>query len=168
MKKINNYAFIDGQNVNLAIKELGWKLDLKKFRRYLTEKYNVQKAYYFIGHLEENSVLYKNLQEYGYILIFKPTYRNKEGMIKGNCDAELVLQAMIDLKDYDQAVIVTGDGDFGCLVSYLILQKKLRVVVSPNRNKCSWLLRKAAKSSYLVFMNNLENKLSYKIKKKVP
>gem|GEM_PF-5900068 len=30
LKKENNYAFIDGQNLNLGIKNLGWLLDLKK------------------------------------------------------------------------------------------------------------------------------------------
>ena len=46
-KKINNYAFIDSQNLNLAIRELGWKLDFARFRVYLSEKYHVTKAYLF-------------------------------------------------------------------------------------------------------------------------
>ena len=37
-KSIKNYAFIDGQNVNLAIRDLGWRLDFKRFRIYLKEK----------------------------------------------------------------------------------------------------------------------------------
>jgi hypothetical protein len=37
----NNFAFIDGQNLNLGIKNLGWKLDFYRFRKYLTEKYSV-------------------------------------------------------------------------------------------------------------------------------
>jgi len=45
----NNYAFIDSQNLNLGIQKLGWKLDYKKFRVYPKEKYNIQKAYMFIG-----------------------------------------------------------------------------------------------------------------------
>ncbi len=43
MTKENNYAFIDGQNLYLAIKKLDWKLDYKKFRVYLKEKYGVAK-----------------------------------------------------------------------------------------------------------------------------
>ena len=43
----------------------------------------------------------------------------REGKPKGNVDAELVLQAMIDYQDYERAVIVTSDGDFACLVRYL-------------------------------------------------
>jgi hypothetical protein len=44
-----NYAFIDSQNVNLAIRDQGWKLDWKRFRIYLKDKYKVEKVYLFIG-----------------------------------------------------------------------------------------------------------------------
>jgi len=47
--KSNNYAFIDSQNLNLAIREQGWLLDFKRFRVYLAEKYAVNKAFLFIG-----------------------------------------------------------------------------------------------------------------------
>ncbi len=160
-RKFKNYAFIDGQNLNLGIRELGWHLDLKKFRIYLREKYGVEKAYYFIGYLAENRILYKSLQEAGYILIFKPIIRNRDGEVKGNVDADLVLQAMIDFPDYDKAVIVTSDGDFYSLVRYLYEKGKLRVVLSPNSEKCSALLKKTAKER-LFFMNNLKGKLAYK------
>ena len=66
----NNYAFIDSQNLNLGIREMGWNLDFRKFRIYLKEKYGVSKAYLFIGFLPENQNLYKALQEYGYVLVF--------------------------------------------------------------------------------------------------
>ena len=159
--KQKNCAFIDGQNLNLAIRSLGWKLDFKKFRIYLKDKYKVEKAYYFIGFIEGNSVLYSSLQQCGYILIFKPTLVSKDGKVKGNCDAELVLQAMIEYKNYDQAVIVTGDGDFTCLVNYLKDKNKLKTVLVPNRQKFSSLLRKAGGGKYIAFMNDLKTKLEY-------
>lgn len=155
----NNYAFIDGQNLNLGIKEIGWKLDLKRFRIYLKEKYGVTKAYYFIGFVEGNNDLYASLQEYGYILIFKPTFRNQLGKVKGNCDAELVLQSMIDIEKYDKAVIVTGDGDFYCLIKYLNEANKLKMVIAPNKSY-SGLLKKSAKS-LLSTMEDLKNRLEY-------
>src|SRR5580704_19558933 len=110
-----NYAFIDGNNLNLGIRSQGWPIDYRKLRVYLSEKYHVHKAYLFLGFLAENQNMYKRLQEYGYVLIFKPTLKGPDGKIKGNCDAELVLQAMIDFADYNRAVIITSDGDFGCL-----------------------------------------------------
>ncbi|KKP92579.1 MAG: hypothetical protein UR98_C0023G0008 [Parcubacteria group bacterium GW2011_GWA1_36_12] len=48
-KKPIVYAFIDSQNLNLGIKSQGWKLDWRKFRQYLRNKYSVVKAYLFIG-----------------------------------------------------------------------------------------------------------------------
>lgn len=161
INKQNNYAFIDGQNLNLGIRELRWKLDLKKFRIYLKEKYGVVKAFYFIGFVEGNNDLYASLQEYGYILIFKPTFRNKDGKVKGNCDAELVLQAMIELGKYEKAVIVTGDGDFSCLIKYLREQSKLAKVICPNSHY-SGLLKKAS-AGYITTLTDLQKKLGFSL-----
>ncbi|MDP3793138.1 MAG: NYN domain-containing protein [Candidatus Uhrbacteria bacterium] len=162
----NNFAFIDGQNLYLSIRELGWSLDYKRFRVYLAEKYHIGKAYLFIGFMEENRDLYKSLQEKGYILIFKPTLKYQDGHTKGNCDAELVLQSMIDFDEYNKAMIVTGDGDFYCLVSYLIKQKKLEKLLIPNQGDYSALLKRFP-SEYLAFVSDLKTKLEYK-KKRTP
>src|SRR5437867_1335939 len=114
-----NYAFIDGQNLNLGIRSQGWKIDWKRFRVYLKEKYDLETAYYFIGYVEGNSNMYRSLQEAGYILIFKPTIKDKDGKIKGNCDADLVLHTMINFPLYHKAVIVSSDGYFYSPVEYL-------------------------------------------------
>ncbi|MFH1030002.1 MAG: NYN domain-containing protein [bacterium] len=161
-KQRNNYAFIDSQNLNLGILELGWKLDFKRFRVYLKEKYNVKKAYLFIGYIVENRFLYKILRSYEYELIFKPTVMGKE-KIKGNVDGELILQAMIDYSNYDKAIIVSGDGDFYCLVKYLYKKDKMSRLFVPNRYKYSVLLKKALPySRYISFMNDLEQLLKYR------
>ena len=161
LKKENNFAFIDSQNLNLGIQSMGWKLDWKKFRTYLLEKYGVRTAYQFIGYVPENQNLYASLQKAGYVLVFKPVLPDENGEVKGNVDADLVLQAMIDYPKYDQAVIVTSDGDFYSLVRYLYERGKLNKVLSPYVRTCSVLLRKSAKEK-IVFMDNLRAKLEYK------
>ena len=163
-KESNNYAFIDSQNLNLGIQKLGWKLNYQKFRIYLTEKYSVKKAYIFIGFVALNQSLYDRLQEAGFILKFKPTVPDANGNIKGNIDADIVLRAALELNDYDKAVIVSSDGDFYSLVQYLYDNNKLEVVLSPDIKNCSSLLKQTAKDK-LQFMNNLRNKLEYKMKK---
>lgn len=159
-----NYAFIDSQNLNLGINELGWKLDQRRFRVYLSDKYHIGKAYLFIGYMPSNQNLYRSLQEAGYVLVFKPILQPKDGPVKGNVDADLVLQAMLDVQNYKKAVIVTSDGDFYSLVDYLYRQNKLERVLSPNKKKCSILLQKAAKDK-IDFLDNLQHKLEYKMKK---
>ncbi|MEK7553712.1 MAG: NYN domain-containing protein [Patescibacteria group bacterium] len=166
-KKEIIYAFIDSNNLNLAVKELGWKLDFRRFRVYLKEKYGVVKAFLFIGFVDGNNDLYKFLQEAGFICIFKPTLIYKDGATKGNCDAELVLETMVQYKNYDKAIIVTGDGDFYCLIKYLLEQNKLKNVFVPNCFKFSALLKFKIFRPYLRFANDLKNKLEYK-KEKTP
>lgn len=159
-KEGGNYAFIDGANLHKGIQEMGWKLDYKRFRVFLLDKYNVSVAYLFLGHVSGNEGLYRDLQNWGYRLIFKPTTKNAHEEIKGNCDAELVLQAMIEFQKYEQAVIVTGDGDFACLVAYLQKEGKLREVISPNYRRCSLLLRKLLPKSIL-FLDRFKDRLKF-------
>src|SRR3989338_6919032 len=106
-KKENNFAFIDSQNLNLGIRKLGWKLDYKRFRVHLAETYGVKKAYLFIGFVALNQSLYNNLQEAGFILQFKPTIPDADGKIKGNVDADLVLRAVLEISEYNKAVIIS-------------------------------------------------------------
>ena len=161
IKKSINYAFIDSQNLNLSIREQKWILDFKKFRVYLKDKYNISKAFLFIGYVPTEQKLYTALQTYNYLLIFKPTLKLSSGKFKGNVDAELVLQSMIEFPNYDKALIVSGDGDFYCLVKYLISKNKLLKLMIPNQNKYSSLYRNKIQK-HVVFMNNLKNKLEYK------
>ncbi|HUC31430.1 MAG TPA: NYN domain-containing protein [Candidatus Paceibacterota bacterium] len=157
----NNYAFIDGQNLYLSIKKLGWKLDYRKFRIYLWEKYGVGKAYVFIGFIESNQSLYDDLARWDFEPVFRPVTIGADGKIKGNIDADLVLRAVIEFKNYNKAIIVSSDGDFYSLVKYLNDKQKLGAVLSPDVKNCSWLLRKAA-GDKIWFMDELRRKLEYK------
>lgn len=162
-KLLNNFAFIDSQNLNLGIQKLGWKLDYKKFRVYLSEKYGVSKAYMFIGFMALNQSLYERLQEAGFVLKFKPTIPDGDGKIKGNIDADLVLRATLELPNYEKAVLVSSDGDFYSLVQHLYENGKLEIVLSPDIAHCSNLLKQTAKEK-IWFMNELREKLEYKRK----
>lgn len=158
-KIVKVYAFIDSQNVNLGVKSLGWNLDFYRFYTYLEEKYTVEKAYLFIGHIPGNEKLYTYLQKCGYILIFKPTLKsnkNKKLNVKGNVDAELILHAMIEWNNFDKAIIVSGDGDFYCLIEYLETNRKLEKIIVPN-DKYSSLLRKFARK--IVMVSGLQEKV---------
>lgn len=170
-KKQKVFAFIDSQNLNLGTsKDLfkgrekiytGWKLDYKKFRQYLLDKFRVKKAFLFIGYIKENEKLYKRLKSYGYDLILKITVRDSQGKPKGNVDAELVLHAAaIEYPNYDKAVIVSGDGDFRCLHEYLEKKNKLLRIIIPNRHSESSLLKKFQR--YKIFLYREKENLKFK------
>lgn len=161
----NNYAFIDSQNLNLNIRNQGWILDFARFHVYLKEKYGVKKAFLFLGYIKDYEKMYSFLKQTGYTCIFKPTLEYKDGTTKGNCDAELVLQTMIEYNNYNSAVIVSGDGDFYCLVKYLLENNKLKTIIIPNKLKFSALLKFKIFRNYLRYLNDLKEKLEYKKKR---
>jgi len=147
-----NFAYVDGANLYKAVKELDIKLDYKRFRVWLSEKYGVKRAYIFIGLIPKNKNLYTYLQECGFTLIFKEVIYDV-GKPKGNCDADLVLQATRDAyeNNFKKAIIVASDGDYAGLVKFLQERDKLEVVLSPGtENKCSILIKRTGvKISYL-------------------
>ncbi len=158
------YAFIDSQNLNLGVKSQGWELDFARFRIYLKDKYQVNKSFLFIGYIKKNQSLYNFLKRSGYILIFKPileTKRKGKKIIKGNIDAELVLHTMIEYPNYSKAIIISGDGDFHCLIEYLDKKNKLSRIIIPNQKSYSSLFISFKK--YISFINiNLKEKLAKK------
>jgi uncharacterized LabA/DUF88 family protein len=136
-------AYIDGANLHRGVKNLGWNLDYKRFCIWLQDKYHAEAVYLFIGLIPKNKDLYTSLQESGYILVYKEITYDGAGKVKGNCDADLVLKMTADFyeKAYDQAVLVSSDGDYAGLVKFLKEKKSFRALVSPSNN-CSFLLRK--------------------------
>lgn len=160
-KPLTNYAYIDGQNLYMGIKKMGWELDWGKFRCYLQEKYGVAKAYIFLGYIKKNRKLYRALERKGYSLVFKEVIQTLDGQIKGNCDGEMILQAMIDYYTYERAVIVSGDGDFACLVRHLKKNGKFEKVLVPNIAKYSLLLKMTAGYDHVVAVNQLREILKY-------
>lgn len=140
-----NFAYIDAANLHKGVKNLGWELDYARFRIWLKEKYNVTQAYLFIGLIPKNKDLYTALQRAGFVLVFKEITYDGLGKVKGNCDADLVLQAARDLyeADYNKAILISSDGDYASLVKFLDTRGKFKTVLSSEPpGKCSILLKK--------------------------
>ena len=163
-KRENNFAYIDGANLHRGVASLGWKLDYRRFRIWLKEKYGITRAYIFLGLVPKHKDLYTNLQEDGFTLVFKETTYDIDGKVKGNCDADLVLKAAVDYfeKNFDHAILISSDGDYACLAQFFKEKEVLRSLVSPS-NKCSFLLRKL--NVPLVYLDTLKNNLKRGIKK---
>ena len=138
---------------------MGWEIDWARFRTYLRHKYRVTQAYLFIGFMPEHNDIYDELQKAGFVLKFKPVLPNGKDGVKGNVNADMVLQTMVDYSRYDKAVLVTSDGDFYSLARHLHDNEKLLAVLSPHRKTCSSLLRKSAKDK-MVYMDRLQEKLA--------
>jgi len=164
-----NYAYIDGANLHRGVEGLGWKLDYKRFRVWLSEKYGVRNAYIFIGLIPKYKDLYTYLQECGFTLVFKEVVYDGDGKPKGNCDADLVLQASRDAYEnkFDSAIIVSSDGDYASLVKFLKERGKLRIIVSPHtKDICSILLKRTGVS--IAYLSDQKLILELSQKEKAP
>ena len=64
-------------------------------------------------------------------------------------DVDLTMHVLDKINQYDQAVLVTNDGDFAPVVSYLIGKNKLQAVLSPKsaRTSCAARRRDACTTS---------------------
>ncbi len=166
MKKEKNLAFIDGQNLYRGTTETDpkWKVDLFEFRKYLSKKYNVEKAYYFLGFLDEdNQNLYDEIQESGFIIKFREHNSAMIGKKKGNVDSDIIFDIMRRIyqkESFDKIVLVSGDGDYKMLVDFLIMEERLKKILFPNKNFASSLYKKITRVyfDYLINIKHLIGK----------
>lgn len=162
-----NFAYIDGANLHKGIKDFGWRLDYRRFRIWLKEKYFVERAYLFIGLIPKFHDLYDFLKKSGFILVFKETTYDANGRVKGNCDADLVLAAVCDTfeNSYFKLILVSSDGDYAGLVKFLLKKNKFKILLSPDKN-CSILLKRTnATISYLSDKRNILEDINLPYKK---
>lgn len=165
----NNCAYIDGQNLYLGTSKLeknSWNIDLSRFRVYLSKKYKVTIAYYYLGYMQEGDVarrLYEEIQLAGFVLVFK---QHKEGLAskkKGNVDSDIIFSIMKKIykkEKFDDIVLVSGDGDYKNVVDFLIEEKRFEKILFPNR-RFSSSLYKVISGRYFASLDDVD------IKKKI-
>ncbi len=139
--------YIDTNNIHKGFTKRCIDIDYEKFRIWLSQKYNTEQVRAFIGYIEENKNIYNLLTDYGYKITHKVT-RKVKNKYKGNCDAEIVLKIVSDYyeKDYDRYVIGSSDGDFGCVVSFLMEKGAKVAILTTSIDECSILLKKESVS----------------------
>lgn len=149
MQKQNNIAFIDGQNLYMGTAKREhdpWRIDLVRFRIYLERKYNITKAHYFLGHIQETrQELYEEIQAAGFVLVFREHNTAMLGKKKGNVDSDIIFSIMKKLykrEDFQKIFLVSGDGDYKMLVDFLIEEKRFGKILFPNRQFASSLYKK--------------------------
>ena len=147
-----------------------WRVDLARFRIYLEQKYGVDKAYYFLGYVQEtNQELYEEIQNAGFVLIFREHNPAMIGKKKGNVDSDIIFHVMKKMykeDDFGKIVLVSGDGDYKLLVDFLIEEGKLKKILFPNRKFASSLYKKLG-SEYFDYLESIKDKVEGK-KKRAP
>ena len=148
-----NIAYIDNQNLYMSTKhdKKAWSIDMKRFRVYLTEKYNVSRAYLFMGAFDYSmQKIYNLFQQFGYLLIWRLHSPGSMTDKKGNVDTDVVFYMMKDAsdsRDFENMILVSGDGDYCRTVEYLLEKGKLERILLPSRSNASSLYKRIPESN---------------------
>ena len=132
------YVFIDAANLWQAQKAKGKVFDYRKLKNFIEKKFNCYstKFFYYTAYPKNKTREYSLDSRHKFYTFLKRKLgfivRKKElkqiristkqgGYIKekGNLDVELTIDAIHYLKEYDTAILFTGDSDFSALVRYI-------------------------------------------------
>jgi uncharacterized LabA/DUF88 family protein len=131
-------VFIDAANIIHCYKDTGWKIDLKKLKKYFENKCTLVGIYYYSAYFEESvsqQGFFEMLSRKGFILRLKKIKKitdkeTGEIILKGNCDTDIVVDAVSIMGKYDTAVFMSGDSDFVSLINLLKGKGKRVIVIS--------------------------------------
>lgn len=131
-------VFVDGSNFFYMQKDcLKWWIDPKKLLRWCGERGSVVDATYYASVDPENEAqgsYSKALCHMGYRVESKTikTFTAANGSVKhkANLDIEIVLDMFNTINNYDEAILVSGDADFGRALQILRARGKSFLVLS--------------------------------------
>lgn len=128
---VDTYKEEDGKNINLDNLVKYYEAEVLK-----KDKIEEEMAV-FEMHLKR-AKFYRDLTKMGYDLRIKPTkvFTSAEGTMttKANCDVDLTFDMMRYMSQYNEAVVLSGDGDFAPMLEYLQRKKKkIRILARAER-----------------------------------
>jgi len=141
--------FVDYHNLEASLRNEGHQVDILSLRDYLSEGRWLLETFVYIGFNPNNHNGSQNFHQFlrmnGFMVRTKPAKVRPDGSLKCDFDIELAL----DIVDYvekvkpDIVVLVSGDGDFTPLATWLRL-RGLRIEVAAVSSTLSQTLREEA------------------------
>lgn len=137
IKKEKTALFIDGSNLHVTARTLGFEIDYQKLLKYFQKETHIIRAYYYTALLEGHDFsplkpLVDWLDYNGYHMTTKSAheYMDPQGKIriKGTINVELAVDAMELADKIEHAILFTGENDFYSLIKAL-QRKAVRVTV---------------------------------------
>ncbi|MHA2295523.1 MAG: LabA-like NYN domain-containing protein [Candidatus Hodarchaeales archaeon] len=125
--------FIDGGNFYHAAKKLQFKVDFLRLRNYFVPPgKELFQAFYYTA-FDSNQPFIMKIMDWlrynDFVVISKQVKFFSESSMKGNLDVELVVDMMINISNYDIAILFSGDGDFTrCVAEIQKNGKRVHVV----------------------------------------
>jgi len=174
-KKIKIVIYIDGSNLYFSIKKtFNCKVDVEKLCKKIVGNNELVKINYYIAPVEqfsnpkmyaEQQSFFEKLKKIGKLnIIFERLEkRKKDGEIyyvEKASDVNLALDLALDGQKeiYDEAYLVSNDGDFsGAVNSAITLGKKVIYVAIGNKKSVSYHLQKVASRTLFITEEFIKN-----------
>src|SRR5258708_2011599 len=151
MKRIG--IFIDGSNLYMSAKALGFRVDFTKLLNYYKQQGDVSHAFYFTA-LPPKDVysplrpMIDYVEDHGWTVIQKETktYINPEGVtkLKGNMDVEIAVHVGETAPFITNLILFSGDGDFRVLLESVQRRHGIHCTVVSARSLVADGLRRQA------------------------
>lgn len=143
------YSALDSKPIDLKQLLVFLKRKLKRGSEQLSEAQII-----LLQRNIQRTKFYLKLGEFGYILRLKPVkiYREPDGTTKkkANCDVDMTFDIMRMKDEFDEAMILSGDGDFAILLKHLMeIGKKITVLARSERTAKE--IRQLAKGDFRDF-----------------
>src|SRR3989338_9941399 len=165
--KYLTYVFIDASNIIYGASNHGWKMDFQKLFIYLKTRFNAVKTFYYAGLDKDNLKqlrFFEKLQEFGYTLRLVPVKVFKDGKKKADIDSRMTFEMMKYFAKYDNAVVLSGDGDYYWVLEYLLLNKKSVKLIAHTKSTAREL--KKLFGEKFTDLSRIKNKIEFKGNKK--
>lgn len=144
------YVFIDAANIFYSQQTLGWRVDYRKLQEYFKRECDLRAIHLYTGMVGENqkqNAFLEKLKNLGYKVTAKEVKRIKVSRNtyewKGNLDAELIIDALKNINNFDTLILMSGDSDFAPLLDELKSSHKNVIVMSTKRHVSIELLQRA-------------------------
>lgn len=121
---------IDSANLDAALKTMGIKIDYKRLKRYINNRFGSLEARIYVGEYARSlkqQVWFKRLREYGYAIKTKPAICDGN-KTKANVDVDLAVDVLGDGFNFKNFVLCSGDGDYLPVVKQL-KQRGIRIIL---------------------------------------
>lgn len=180
---------IDDSNLHYGFRSQQWELDYKRFYHWLHKEFcpidifffggiHSKKSFFdkypnhtlsgFIKYKEQREAFFRRLRIFNYKVRTKPiasVYDRTSGEFKRKCnfDVEITIIAIDKIKQYDELVLCSGDGDFIKLAKYLKGQYK-KVTIMAHKDRLNTEL--ATTANRKIYFRNI--KVEVEKKKELP
>ena len=140
-------AYVDGNNLSCAAREMDIDVDYKALRLYLMGEGKSEFSYYR-GVAQNPTIAHQrfvgSLEKYGYRVTELPVVRFADGTVKTvGDDMTMGMDVLEENRQGDRVILVTGDGDFIPVVKR-IQAKGVKVTVVGRKANTSFELRQLA------------------------